>query len=259
MKWIALLIFGGLGAGVLVGGLLWGFRRYPLFHDGRHAAGKVVALEVPGPEADPDRPSRTDTSALPVVEFETAGGQRVRFTGSAGGSGHPEYEVGGGVEVVYNPANPRDVLIGNSTQVWLQPTALSIIGAIFLAMGTAAFFLIRDSDRAFGSGAFGSEFQERVDRDLLVFQLDALRIRGQVTNLRPNPADGGKTFILNCTGRVTEDAPERRFDSEAVPAELAGNLVGRPVMIILDPKDRGNYLVDLGPLLPESVKLESGP
>jgi hypothetical protein len=259
MKWVALLIFGGLGAGVFVGGLLWGLRRYPLFHDGRQTTGKIVALEVPGPEADPEKPNRTDTSVLPVVEFETSGGQRVRFTGSAGGSGHPEYEVGGVVEVVYDPANPRIALIGNSTQVWLQPALISLFGAIFLAMGIAAFFLIRNSDRALGLGTFGPKFQKRVDRDLLLFQPDALHIRGQVTDLRPNPADGGKTSILTCTGRVAEDAPERRFHSDAIPAERAGSLVGRPVTVIIDPVDRSRYLVELGPLLSEPVMPERGP
>jgi hypothetical protein len=259
MKWIALLIFGGIGAAVLITGLLWGLKRYPLFRDGQRTTGKVVALEVPGPEADPDEPRSTDMSALPVVAFDTTGGETVRFIGSVGGSSHPAYEVGQTVDVVYDPANPRNALIGRSTQVWLPPLVLSIVGAIFLAMGTAAFFLIRNSDRTFGSGAFGSKFQERVDRDMLAFQPNAIRVRGQITNIRPNMRDGGQTLILTCTGRVTADGPEIGFDSEAVPAKLAGRLIGRPVMILIDPLDRKKYLVDLGPLLSDPVNPEAGP
>jgi hypothetical protein len=259
MKWLALFVFGGIGAAVLIAGLLWGFNRYTLHRNGRRAVGKIVSQEIEGPEADPNRPSNSDQSTFPRVEFETSGGEKIRFTGSTGGGSGPETQVGHPVEVIYDPANPRNAQIASFSQFWLGPVAISLFGAIFLAMGIAAFFLIRSSDRMFGFGTSRPEFQERVDRDLLLFQPDALRIRGQVTDLRPNPADGGKTSILTCAGRVAEGSAERRFHSDPVPAERAGSLVGRPVTVIIDPIDRSRYLVDLGPLLSGSVKPEAGP
>ena len=72
MKWLALLIFGGIGAGVLVGGILWGFRRISLFSEGRRTTGEVVSQEVHTEEdeeilLDPEDPSRYIVNINPLL------------------------------------------------------------------------------------------------------------------------------------------------------------------------------------------------
>ena len=254
MKWVALIIFGGLGAGVLAGGLLWGFRRQALWREGRRTTGTVVAQEKHTDTTDQDGSEVKEVSYYPVIEFEALGGEKVRFTGSTGRGKRPDFRLGAPVDVIYDPAHPARAQIASFSQFWLGPLTLIIAGAIFLAMGIGSFFLIRGSDEVLGEA-----FQKRVDRDMLVFQPDAIRIRGQIANFHPNPADDGKTSILICTGRITENEPETLFDSDAVPAELAGSLVGRPVMITIDPRDHDKYLVELGPLLSGSAERKGGP
>ena len=248
MKWLALIVFGGIGAGVLAGGLLWGLKRFPLFRDGRRTVGKVVSQEMHR-DAREDGEEGSTTSYYPVVEFEALGGEKVRFTGSTGGGGKEILETGAEVEVIYDPAHPQNAQIGSFSQFWLGPVTLSVCGAIFLAMGIGSFFLIRDSDRA-----FGPKFQERVERDMLVFQPGVLRIRGTVSEFRPGEDARGGSGTLVCSGRVSEDAPESLFYAEEVPADFGREMVGRPVMILVDPKDHGKYDVDIDTLLGEYLQ-----
>lgn len=247
MKWLALFIFGGIGAGVLVGGLLWGLKRISLYSEGRRTTGKVVSQEVHR-EEDEETGKRTK-SFYPIVEFETTGGETVRFRGSTGRQKGPDFPEGTPVRVIYDPANPSNAQMANFSQFWLGPMTLTIAGAIFLAMGIGSFFLIRDSDRA-----FGPKFQERVDRDMLVFQPDILRIRGTIAEFIPDEAGGGTSGTLVCSGRISEDAPETLFEAEEVPAEFGRENLGRPVMIYVDPKDHGKYDVDIDALLGEYLK-----
>jgi hypothetical protein len=249
MKWVALLIFGGIGAAVLLWGLGWGLKRYALFRDGQRTTGTMVAPEAPGPEATGRQGDGGSGSDLGLVEFQTAAGQTIRFPRATGQSGSPEYQVGQKVVVLYDPADPHNAQIGTFSQLWVGPLVLLIFGALFLGAGIASFFLIRSTDRV-----FGDSFQKRVDRDMLVFQPDVLRIRGTVDGFRADEASGGKGGVVVCSGRITEGAPETRFDSEEIPAEFGLEIVGRPVMIFVDPKDHSRYKVDLDALLAEHLK-----
>ncbi|WP_322488511.1 DUF3592 domain-containing protein [Chloroflexus sp.] len=47
----------------------------------------------------------------PMVEFQTAAGETIRFCGNIGTTFVPPYKVGDRVKVYYNPAQPRSAII----------------------------------------------------------------------------------------------------------------------------------------------------
>lgn len=47
----------------------------------------------------------------PMVEFQTAAGETIRFRGNIGTAFVPPYKVGNRVKVYYNPAQPRSAII----------------------------------------------------------------------------------------------------------------------------------------------------
>lgn len=67
MKWMALLIFGGIGLGALIGGAMWGLKRYPLLQNGLRAQGKVVAQ---------DETTSTEFSILKVLQLHRSAALR---------------------------------------------------------------------------------------------------------------------------------------------------------------------------------------
>ena len=66
------------------------------------------------------------TAYVPVVEFVTVGeGEVVRFTDGIG-SEPAQFEVGEQVEVVYDPATPRDARVATWMRLWFAPTLLVV-------------------------------------------------------------------------------------------------------------------------------------
>ena len=144
MRWIALSTFGVIGLGVLVAGLAWTLKRYSLARGAARAQGKVVdnrrTLSTDSGEGR-RRFETTSETFHPVVEFATPAGEIVRFIGSTGGAGAPEYQVGERVEVLYDPRNPRRAQMAAFSQLWLGPVVVSAAGLIFLLMGVGVFLL----------------------------------------------------------------------------------------------------------------------
>ena len=74
MKWVALLLFGGLGLTALTGGLVWTAKRYRLISRGRVAHGKVVTQREYKPDTSMEykrRRSESSSTYYAVVEFQT--------------------------------------------------------------------------------------------------------------------------------------------------------------------------------------------
>ena len=176
MKWIVLLLFGGLGLGALISGAMWGAKRLPLFQSGLRAHGKVVAQEerVSLETIGKKNPySQKVISYYPVAEFLTETGEKVRFTGSSGGKGKPIIETGTEVEVLYDPANRTNAQISDFSQFWLGPLVVTVCGLIFLLMGVGGFFLMGSHDRIM------DERFEMMNRSQLVMNSEAAQQKAQ--------------------------------------------------------------------------------
>jgi Protein of unknown function (DUF3592) len=70
-----------------------------------------------------------DGEDYPVVAFQTANGQQVKFT--ADDKGRPEGDI---VPVIYDPKHPRDSSIRSFKQMWLGPLLAFGGGVLFTAI-----------------------------------------------------------------------------------------------------------------------------
>lgn len=250
MKWVLLILFGGLGVAALAGGVMWGLKRQSLVQQGVRARGRVVAQEETashgrGGRAGSYRESRTDY--YPVVEFVTEAGETVRFTGSTGGGGKPIIETGTEVNVIYDPAAPSSAQIVSFMQFWLGPLVAAVGGLIFLIMGTGGFFLIGGHDRNM------DEREVMMQRERLIFMPEAPVVQGTILRIEEKPVNSGK-YVFVCQALRPDSSLYEEFTSDSVPFDPGHRYLGRQVGIRLDPDDRANYYVNIDPLLPEIVK-----
>lgn len=122
--------FGGVGVfAYVVAGLL---ARKPLrmLRAGGRAKGTIEssdAVRVSGKGS-------TRTYYLPTVSFETPKGERIVFKSDSGGAVEPV--KGSQVDVLYDPANPRDAAVAG-LRLWIFPIALIVLSTPFLLVGIA--------------------------------------------------------------------------------------------------------------------------
>lgn len=243
MKWMVLCIFGGLGLAALIGGLLWGAQRYALFSAGLQAKGRVVENYKSVYTGSDTRTDDTSISYYPVVEFQDAQGQTIRFRGSTG-SGAPEYEVGTPVEVLYDRENPYNAQLAAFSHLWLGPVVVSVAGFIFLVMGVAVFFLIGSSDKSM------DQMHRMMQREALAMRQDSIRISGTIRDVRAR--EDGK-YVYVCMALRPGGVMEEEFETDFFTFDPGIEFAGRTVTVYLDPFDPKNYYVELGPLLKEIV------
>ncbi|MBX7228392.1 MAG: DUF3592 domain-containing protein [Burkholderiaceae bacterium] len=145
MKWMCLLLFGGLGLIIFVIGVGWGYKRLELYNNGVKTTGTVVEITH---STSSDSKGRLSTSYYAIVEFTTPDEKNYKFRGSTGSSAQ-EYFEGEQVDLIYNPARPSDAQIADFSQFWLGPLGITIFGFVFLVLGVGGFMLISDSDKTF--------------------------------------------------------------------------------------------------------------
>lgn len=244
MKWMALFIFGGMGLAALAGGLLWGAKRWALFRHGIPATGTVVDTYE---SSSTDSDGHSSTSYYPVVEFRTPQGETIRFKGSTGGSS-PDFENGAAVNLRYNPGNPQEAQLTNFSQFWLGPVAITIAGAIALFLGIGSFLVIGGDDRGFPG------MRAAMERQMLSARKDAVRIEGRIKEVRRKEKD---RYVFVCTARKPGADFEDEFETDHFNFNPGTEFIGRPVVVSLDPYNKGSYSVELGPLLLEIVRKQS--
>jgi hypothetical protein len=244
MKWLALFIFGGMGLAALIGGLMRGGKRIMLYKDGIAAAGTAVETYE---SSSTDSDGHSSISYYPVVEFQTPDGRTYRFKGSTGSSS-PDFENGAAVRLRYNPKNPNEAQLTNFSQFWLGPVAITAAGLIALFLGIGSFFMLGDGDR-------GMERARAVmERHLLASMKDAVRIEGRIKYVKEKGRD---KYVFVCSALRPGAGFEEEFESDDFNFNPGSEFAGRPVTICLDPYRKGNYRVDLGPLLMEIIRKQS--
>jgi hypothetical protein len=245
MKWMVLVLFGGLGLTALIGGLMWGSKRMALFRNGLPATGKVVETYRSSSTDDDDH---TSVSFYPVVEFQAPDGQTFRFKGSTGSSS-PEFEDGARVKLRYNPKNPSEAQLVNFSQFWLGPVVITAAGLIALFLGIGSFLVFGD-DMGGGMDSAGRAMR----RQFLAARSDAVRIEGRIREVREK---GKGKYVFVCKGLKPGASFEDEFETDIFNFDPGMEFSGRTVTIYLDPYKKGEYTVDLGPLLMEIIKKQS--
>lgn len=244
MKWMVLVIFGGMGLAALIGGLMWGAKRVTLFRNGLPAQGKVVEIS----ESVSSDDDGSHVSYYPVVEFQTRNGETFRFKGSTGSSSS-DYETGATVRVRYNPKNPRDAQLANFSQFWLGPVVITAAGLIALFLGIGSFIVLFGDDN---KGMF--DISAAMQRQMLSVRSDAVRIEGRITGVR---GKGKDKYVFVCKGLKPGASFEDEFESDEFDFNPGPEFAGRAVTICLDPYKKGVYSIEFGLLLEAIVKKQS--
>jgi hypothetical protein len=78
----------------------------------------------------------------PVIEFKTPTGESVEFMDERGDFG--SYEVGEQVPVLYDPNEPTQAIVGESTAtLWFWPIVCGVISAGILGLVLTAWLVLR--------------------------------------------------------------------------------------------------------------------
>jgi hypothetical protein len=251
MKWVLLAVFGGLGLAALLGGLLWGWNRIPLFQSGARTTGVVVGQEeTVSARAKVGRHlsgSQETIRYSPIVEFSDNNAETQRFVASTGGEGKPIIATGTEVEVIYDPADPSKAQIGSFEQFWLGPVVVAVCGLIFLLMGVGGFFLMGGSDRRL------EEQAAMMRRERLIFASGAPVFEGSIVRTEERPPGSGR-YVFVCKGARPGAVVAEEFVSDFLPFDPGQRYRGRKVTIHIDPTEPDLYFVDINTLLPEIME-----
>lgn len=241
MKWAVLAIFGGMGLAFLIWGLAWGARRVSLYRTGLPTTGTVVEFEQ-GEVADDEEGPRP--SYYPVVEFQTPDGRTFRFRGSTGSSS-PEFSIGARVAVRYDPRQPNRAQLTKFSHFWLGPLLLTVGGLLALFLASGVFYIFGDIEG--GKSPAGRS----VRLQMLEASGKAARVEGRVIAIRER---GRGRYALVCRAARPGSDWEEDFVSQEFGINPGQEVVGRSVMITLDPDRRDVYSVELMPLLREMME-----
>jgi hypothetical protein len=221
--WVTYL-FAGIGLAMLVGAAALALSTRKFIATAAHAPGTVVELrEV----RDKDDGSVT---YKPVVTFTPPQGTPVTFESSFS-SRPPAYSVGENVDVLFAPDDPSKARINGFGSLWFGPLILSILGAIFTAVGGGIILFRRLSERrkqwlmAYGN-AIQTDFQS-IERN---------------TSLKVN---GRSPWRIISQWQNPESARLHVFRSENLWFDPTQFVKVKQVTVLLDPKNPQRYHMDV--------------
>lgn len=124
-------IFGGIGAVLLAGALFWFANTRSFVNEAQRVPGVVLQLEI----------SRGDDSDTyyPIIGFQSLDGREHVFRSSSG-SNPPSYDQGEAVEVLYDPANPKNAGINGFFSLWGGQVIVGGLGLLFFSIGAGIWF-----------------------------------------------------------------------------------------------------------------------
>ena len=222
-----LRLFFVVGGLLLCAALYWWIRRHDFVTHARTLSGTVVELVKYN---DDDN----TTMYKPVVRFTTPEGSEGTLTGL--GSHPAAYEVGESVNLLQDVRHPEDARLGDLQHTWMGPAALTVLGALFVALASGFMFA-----SGMGEGkkrylmANGSAIQTEV--------------RGVERNERLE-VNGLKPWRITSQWLDPASGKVRTFHSENLWFDPQKFLNVKQVTVLLDPKNPKRYLMDIS-FLPE--------
>lgn len=133
--------FGIIGLVLLVASIFVYFNTRAFIDRSVITTGTVVDMSA---EWDKDH----DRVYYPIIEFETATGERVSFKSNVSTT-TPNDDIGNTVPVWYDPAAPGNAGLNTFLALWFSTIFLAIIGVVLAVLGFGAwFYLVRHPELA---------------------------------------------------------------------------------------------------------------
>ena len=129
---LAILAIAGLGAAAIGAVLLARTRAF--VRRAATAQGRYAGAEWEGTAADPNVTPRH--TAYPLVEFQTADGQTIRFEARTG-TPWAGQKSGRPVEVIYDPQDPQHAVVSSFVELWLPALIFLTVGLSLIAAAAA--------------------------------------------------------------------------------------------------------------------------
>jgi Protein of unknown function (DUF3592) len=222
MKTIAILkyAFAAIGLVLLAGALFWIQQTRWFLNEAIVAEGTVVDLVRSG----------GDSTYRPVVRFRAAGSREVEFTSGAG-TNPPAYSRGEKVEVLYRPSKLEDASIKGFVSLWLGPTIVGGLGAVFFAIGASMIVFGRlGAQRA----AYLREHGVRIETKFQGVELN--------TSLRVN---GASPYRVVTQWQDPASSELHLFRSENLWFDPSDYIKGRQITVFIEPGNPKKYAVDV--------------
>jgi uncharacterized protein DUF3592 len=182
-----------------------------------------------------DKDGGSDTYK-PAVQFTTPEGQEVNFTSSFS-SRPPAYDVGEAVPVLYIPGHAEEARLKGFGSLWLGPTILAGLGAVFGLIGGSILYAGRMGEKKRDYlMAYGNSIQtdyQGVDRNT------SLKVNGR------SPWRITSQYLDPTTNKL------RIFHSENLWFDPTNFIKTRQLTVLVDPKDPKRYHMDTS-FLPET-------
>jgi hypothetical protein len=112
------VLFPSLGICLLFAALFIGLAKLGFINASSTAPGTVVRLNAGG--------------SHPEISFTTSSGEVIEYPQGGWIFG---YQVGDIVTVLYDPQNPHEACIDNTSALWFAPFILSVISTVFIVTG----------------------------------------------------------------------------------------------------------------------------
>jgi len=222
------IIFGIVGIGMLIGG---GFLLTGALHlssVGIRTDGSVTQIVRQTSSSSNGGSSMT---FHPVVAFVTASGQQESFESSSGSS-ISYYSVGDKVTVLYDPAHPDNASIDSWTELWLAPTIVLFMGSVFFLVGIGFFIFIA---------------RKRATNEWLEKNGTPIEAKFTRAGLNTSVTYNGKSpYVIYAQWLNPADNKMYEFKSDDLgydPTEFIPQ--GKPISVLIDPKDPAKYRVDI--------------
>lgn len=174
-------------------------------------------------------------SLAPVVEFETAAGERQIYTSSVSSS-PPVYRVGETVTLWYDADAPTSVVL-DGWSCWLVPL---IMGSFFVVFG--------------GIGYGGLLYQRLKKRDTDWLLQNGQPVATRLTNVQWKTSvrlNGVSPFVVRCQWLDPTTQKVHVFESDHIWYDPTPYLANSSIQVLIDPNNPRKYHVDLA-FLPEA-------
>ena len=210
-----------LGLGLWVGAIGMLVEHELFLHNNVEGVAEVVDLEknVAGPGSRyPDTVYFT-----PVLRFTTKSGKAVEFD-TRWSSNPPEFELGEQVPIAYSAANPEDVRV--ATRSWTS-LVMFCFGSLFLFLGGRGFYVRHRNQQLLREGT---------------------PIRTTVFRVTLNPAisvNGVHPWLIVTQWQNPRTRSKRFYQSENLWSDPTPHLSGDPILVYVDPKRPGHYVMDI--------------
>jgi len=218
-------LFSIIGAGMLLGSFVTLYNTRGFIAGAREAEGTVIAMD----RSRSSSGSGSSSTYRPVVEFTTATGKRIEFTGGVG-SNPPSHRVGETVTVLYHPADPYSARIKSFIQLWFGFLIMFFLGLVFGAIG---FGMIIVRSRGKKRAQWLHRHGRRMPTSVTGVELnDSLRVNGRspyrIVSQSPDPATN--------TVRV--------YQSENIWFDPSEYIKGETIDVLVDPANPKRYVMD---------------